>query len=207
MDPQHENAYETVKNPVYGINDVARGDTTSSSVMSDSKMPYNRSNKVTIALIVATCFSILLAVCSLAVAIFVLLNQHTPNTAQMQQLQEDAALSTNSDAMQEQLSTLSKELNTTKSVLAQELNTTNSQYRALSEDLAITQSQIAILSQNVNVARTRIIDFEKDANVTQSQVQMLSKDVSGLASSQSAINEIVIEINKTMDEVVVGPPG
>ncbi len=232
MEPPHENHYEMVKNPVYGNNTVARGDTSSSNVASESKRLHNNSsNKVLVALIVATCFSVLLALCSLAIAIFVLVNQRflmASNSAQMQVLGDTPAINL-TNMVQTEFNTLAQDLKSELRNLSKDLTHTNSKIRSLSEkanitrmevsqdlnfelrnlseDLTHTKSVIRSLSEKANITRMEVSLLKEDTNVTQSRVKVLSEDVSGLSFAQSSFNQIVIEINRTMDEVVTGPPG
>ena len=174
MEPQQENEYEMVKNPVRG-NHSSTTPSGYAATSSNSKKLHNNHNK---ALIIATCFSVLLALCSIGIAVFVLIN-----------LRSAMALNS-SQGSQTSLGDFS-----------------NMDLAETAEDLNATKFQIRTLLGKLDGIGEQINDLKEGSNVTQRQVKLLSEDVSGLAFAQTSFNQVVLEINRTMDEAATGPPG
>ena len=267
MEQQKANVYDTV-NPVYGVK------STPNTNNKDKKQKWSHSDKALVSLVVATSFSILLALSSLIIAVFVLANQMNPADAptnaggdnqgnqmlqgvtgvsneslgmminklteevnrtqtQINVLGDDVTLtknqiqilSDNASITREQIKALKADTDATKSrvqmlsivdidglqealnSIIQDINTTNVQVSLLSQDVTLTKSQLQQLSETASFTTIQVQELEQDTSEAQLQVKLLSENVSGLATAQSSFTALVIEINRTMDEVVTGPPG
>ena len=177
---EEENVYSMVNNPVYASN--TSGSTQKAPI--DSVKPSSSCSKTTLILAVALSFNILLTVCSLSIALFLLANRNIVVEATLDN-------GGRSDLLQDEQKI--SDLEDVKSALI-----------ILTRDMNITRSQIKVLMDNADVAQTQFQSIALDMNTTESRVKMLVANVEDLNVRQSSISEAVLVINGTAS---MGLPG